>query len=474
MKNKILNGFTLKYLLGRGGMAEVWYAENNLGKPAAIKIMLPQFIGMEQVVSRFEIEAKAMVKLNHLNIRDVFDFGEYEGRPFIIMEYLDGKDFGQYLAEGKKFSDADLQKWWKQALSALAHTHEQKIIHRDIKPSNLFLQKNGNIKILDFGIAKVKDEISLTNTGQGLGTVLYMSPEQILDPRRVTSATDIYSLGMTFASLLKGKSVLDITEDDVTFAIQQKIIESQFNLNNISKEWLNYIKPTLMREASDRPSAQNFFSSIGQISSGEPIEDLDKTEVLGTKITSKNEPSEIDPLPPKMEVPKNATDIKKILKIIGGSIVGIILLFMILPEGVEEDVVATEVVEATEEETHVTGKEFTIGSETYNYTGAVENGLPNGKGKATFISSLKKHNSYEGEFKNGLRNGTGVLVNNNGDEAGTYEGTFQDNQKIKGKYTWKDGDYFIGTFKNDEINTGSFFNEVGSILAEYKNGKQIK
>ncbi|MBP9134501.1 MAG: SUMF1/EgtB/PvdO family nonheme iron enzyme [Saprospiraceae bacterium] len=255
MINAILNAYTLKRFLGRGGMAEVWYAENNLGKPAAIKIMLAKFKGEKQVVDRFEIEAKAMVRLSHPNIREVLDYGEYEGLPFIIMEYLDGEDLGQLMIKRSRHSEKDLEQWWRQSLSALAHTHERGIIHRDIKPSNIFLQKNGQIKILDFGIAKIKDEISHTRTGQGLGTVLYMSPEQISDPKQVSPSTDIYSLGMTFASLLRGEPALDLTEDDSTFNIQLKITKGDINLSGINDVWRARLLPALNITAVDRPSA---------------------------------------------------------------------------------------------------------------------------------------------------------------------------------------------------------------------------
>lgn len=247
MKGTILFNYTLKSLLGRGGMAEVWYAENNLGKPAAIKIMLPKFLGEFHVVTRFESEARAIVQLNHPNIRQVMDYGEYKGRPFIIMEYLEGKDLGQLLNSGHTFSDTELKRYWKQCVSALKHTHSKGIIHRDIKPSNIFLQKSGNVKILDFGIAKVKDEIYITRTGQRLGTILYMSPEQVKDPKRVTVATDIYSLGVTFAHLLKGKAPFVITDDDSGFNIQLKIVKGELDYSGIEKGWKNkLIKATTL------------------------------------------------------------------------------------------------------------------------------------------------------------------------------------------------------------------------------------
>ncbi|MCZ2101569.1 MAG: protein kinase [Chitinophagales bacterium] len=257
MKNKTLQGYTLQRLLGKGGMAEVWYAENNLGKPAAIKLMLPKFIGEEQVVKRFESEARAIVQLNHPNIRQVVDFGDFENRPFIIMEYLVGDDLGKLMQKGERFSDEALKKWWKQCVSALKHTHSKGVIHRDIKPSNIFVTKDGNVKILDFGIAKVRDEISMTQTGQGLGTVKYMSPEQINDPKRVGKETDYYSLGMTFAHIIKGSFPLNITKDDSAFAVQSKIVNGDLDLSGILDDWKETIQVAVSTDSENRKLISN-------------------------------------------------------------------------------------------------------------------------------------------------------------------------------------------------------------------------
>ncbi len=243
MQNKTLNSFTLKHLIGKGGMAEVWYAENNLGKPAAVKIMLKKFIGEHQVVSRFETEAKAMVQLNHPNIRQVFDLGEHEQRPFIVMEYLDGEDLSELIKHNKKPTESQLQLWWQQCTDALEFTHNKGIIHRDIKPSNLFLTKEGTIKILDFGIAKVKQEISITGTGQALGTILYMSPEQIIDPKRVTKATDYYSLAVSFVHLISGKSPFSETESQ--FKLQLQITNGELDLSTLPDNWKERLLPYL-------------------------------------------------------------------------------------------------------------------------------------------------------------------------------------------------------------------------------------
>jgi len=260
MLNSTINGYTIKRLLGKGGMAEVWYVENRLGKPAAIKLMLPKFLGEEQVIKRFETEARAMVQLNHPNIRQVFDYGEYEDRPFIIMEYLEGKDLSDYIHEGKKAGEAELKSWWRQCLEALSHTHAQGIIHRDIKPSNIFLCNTGTIKLLDFGISKIKDEISITNTGQGLGTLLYMSPEQILDPKRVTAYTDIYSLAISFVHLIQGRS--PFIDTDSAFKLQQQIASGQPDLSSIGAEWLKVLKPCLDINTTRRPQIAQLINNL--------------------------------------------------------------------------------------------------------------------------------------------------------------------------------------------------------------------
>ncbi len=230
-----IHGYTISKHLGTGGMAQVWYAENNLGKPAAIKIMLKQFLGIDQVVFRFENEAKTMVQLQHPNIRQVYDFGEFEQQPFIIMEYLEGQDLSSFIKKKEVPSDAELERWWEQCKSALDFTHSRGVIHRDIKPSNLFLDKNGDIKILDFGIAKVKQEITLTATGQGLGTLLYMSPQQILDPKRVTPQCDYHSLAVSFIHLITGQSPYAQTESE--FQLQSAIVNGDINLDRVPLKW---------------------------------------------------------------------------------------------------------------------------------------------------------------------------------------------------------------------------------------------
>jgi tRNA A-37 threonylcarbamoyl transferase component Bud32/S-adenosylmethionine synthetase len=240
MQNKIINGYNIIKLLGKGGMAEVWYAENSLGKPATIKIMHQKFIGEAAIIARFEAEAKAINKLNHPNIRNVIDFGTYEMRPFIVLEYLDGQDLSSYLKNNPKIDDLVIASWWNTCIEALQYTHSQHIIHRDLKPSNLFLTRDSDIKIVDFGIAKLRDDFMITTTGQGIGTLAYMSPEQIKNAKEVTYATDYYSLGITFLKILSNK--LPFADTSSEFELMKQIVEGAIDMKGISEEWTYIIK----------------------------------------------------------------------------------------------------------------------------------------------------------------------------------------------------------------------------------------
>ena len=257
MQGKTINSFTLQRLLGKGGMAEVWYAENKIGKRAAVKILLPKLCQDEGIVARFLTEAKVMVELEHPNIRQVYDYGDIDGRPAIVMEYLEGDDLKAKMKRGEHFSEEELQRWWNQLAEALNYTHGLNIVHRDIKPSNIFIDKHGNAKLLDFGIAKVVDTTSGTMTGSTLGTRIYMSPEQVKDPKRVGTPSDLYSLAVTFVHLLSGKVPYDSTTSS-DYDIQVSIVTKPVDLSQVPDSWKGFLTPYLNKEPSQRPPLQPF------------------------------------------------------------------------------------------------------------------------------------------------------------------------------------------------------------------------
>jgi len=195
--------------LGEGGMATVYKAyDTRLNRNVAVKIIRKGAFPLEQfnrIRLRFEREAKALAMLSHPNIVGVIDFGEFEGSPYLVLEYLPGGTLKQHLGRPVP---------WKAAASiilpiahALQYAHEHNIIHRDVKPSNILITGTGERMLTDFGIAKVLDvdeTHTLTGTGVGLGTPEYMSPEQGLG-KTVDARTDVYSLGIIFYELLTGR-----------------------------------------------------------------------------------------------------------------------------------------------------------------------------------------------------------------------------------------------------------------------------
>ena len=306
MEGKTINGYTLKHQLGVGGMAEVWLAENALGKKAAVKLLLSKFCDDESVKSRFYTEAKVMVELNHPYIRQVYDLDELDGRPAIIMEYLEGDDLKALMKQGRRFTDEELKQWWNQLVDALNYTHARDVVHRDIKPSNIFIDLNGDVKLLDFGIAKVADTTSGTMTGSTLGTRIYMSPEQVKDPKRVDYRTDLYSLAVTFVHLLTGKAPYDSTTTS-DFEIQACIVSKPVNLSLLPKEWQAFLAPYLEKDPDKRPELR-YFETEGAPSytkptpNQEPFEDEDEGTVV-EDITPKT-PTPQKPTPQKSTTPK--------------------------------------------------------------------------------------------------------------------------------------------------------------------------
>lgn len=251
MENLSINGYVLKYKLGEGGMAEVWYAENYLQKPAAIKILLKKFCEETDLVARFQNEARLMVQLNHPHIRNIQDYGMIDERPCMIMEYLEGKDLAARMKGGEPFSSDQLIQWWNDLVDALQYTHRKHIVHRDIKPANIFVTDEGKVKLLDFGVAKIKDNITVTQTGSRMGTLMYMSPEQVYDVKNLTHKTDNYSLAVTFYHLVTGKAPYDSSKIS-DFEIQESIVRKEIDTAILPQPWRDLLPGYFNKNAEQR------------------------------------------------------------------------------------------------------------------------------------------------------------------------------------------------------------------------------
>jgi serine/threonine-protein kinase len=205
--------YRVERVLGRGAMGIVARAHHlDLDQPVAIKLLLPGARDDDAMVQRFRREARAMVQLKSEHVTKVFDVGTLEnGAPYMVMEYLEGKDLGQWLREQKRLEPGFAVDLMLQACEGLAEAHAAGIVHRDIKPANLFLTKGPDgtplLKVLDFGIAKAPDAVNedFTSSQALMGTPIYMSPEQMHSSKKVDARTDIWALGVVLYELVSGR-----------------------------------------------------------------------------------------------------------------------------------------------------------------------------------------------------------------------------------------------------------------------------
>jgi eukaryotic-like serine/threonine-protein kinase len=191
--------------IGSGGMAIVYRArDRELERDVAIKVLPPHLVSDGELRERFQREARLVGRLSHPNIVNVYDVGEAEGRPYIVMECVDGVTLAEELARRRRFAAAEAVELVLQACDGLEHAHENGLVHRDVKPRNLLLRSDGLLKIADFGIARAVEGTQLTAEGTVLGTAVYAAPEQA-SGEQVTTAADIYSLGAVLYELIAGR-----------------------------------------------------------------------------------------------------------------------------------------------------------------------------------------------------------------------------------------------------------------------------
>jgi serine/threonine protein kinase len=198
-----IEGYLIQEKLGEGGMGTVYRAlEVNLDRLVAIKVLNADVARDSSIGERFRAEARAQAHLNHTNIATLYNFLILDGNAMMVMEYIDGESFQQLVDRRGPLPSQELIPLFKQALLGLGAAHRMGIVHRDIKPSNIMVNKSGIVKVMDFGIAKaMSGSRTLTRTGIQVGTVFYMSPEQVKG-ERVDIRSDIYALGVTLYEML--------------------------------------------------------------------------------------------------------------------------------------------------------------------------------------------------------------------------------------------------------------------------------
>ncbi len=213
---RVLSGYRIEGLLGRGGMAAVYKATQlSLHRPVALKVLPRTLAQNPAFVARFNREAGALAALNHPNIINIIDRGVEGEIYFFVMEFVDGTDLQAVLSQGRP-SPPESVRIAAQVCAALDYAHKRGVIHRDIKPGNIMIDRNGTVKVTDFGIAHLagnpETSFGLTVAGAAMGTVNYMAPEQRTDARQVDARADLYALGVVLYEMLTGQIPLGAFE----------------------------------------------------------------------------------------------------------------------------------------------------------------------------------------------------------------------------------------------------------------------
>ena len=261
VEGAVLGVYRLEKKLGEGGMGAVWKAfHTKLKKYVALKVLPAHLLRDAKLVSRFEREMEAVGRLDHPAIVRAMDAGEVQGTHYLVMEYVDGQDLGQLVKTRGARKVSDACEMIRQAAIGLAYAHKNGLVHRDVKPSNLFLTKDGKVKILDLGLARLQGDnlaadpgAGLTGTGQVLGTPDYMAPEQWENTHTVGPACDLYALGCTLFYLLTGRAPFG---DDKHQTLPRKMMG---HVNEAPPE-LSAVRTTLLARAK-KPAQVNTVDS---------------------------------------------------------------------------------------------------------------------------------------------------------------------------------------------------------------------
>ncbi|MGO4783601.1 protein kinase domain-containing protein [Cryobacterium sp. W22_MBD10_FK3] len=246
--------YELQSRIAIGGMGEVWQSVDLvIGRTVAIKILKDEYLGDPGFLERFRAEARHAALVNHEGIANVFDYGEEDGSAFLVMELVPGEALSTILEREHTLPADKVLDIVAQTAAALHAAHAAGLVHRDIKPGNLLITPEGRVKITDFGIARIADQVPLTATGQVMGTVQYLSPEQA-SGRSASPTTDIYSLGIVAYESLAGRRPFT-GESQVAIAMAQ-INEQPPDLpDTVSEPVRNLVISCLAKNPAERPAS---------------------------------------------------------------------------------------------------------------------------------------------------------------------------------------------------------------------------
>jgi len=264
MTDQVIGHYRVMEKIGSGAMGEVFRArDERLGRDVALKLIRPASSENPDHLRRFELEARAAAALNHPNIVAIYDIGFNDGSPYIVCELLQGKTLRQRLAEGALPVRLALD-YARQILQGLIAAHDRRIVHRDLKPENLFVTTDGRVKILDFGVAKlqsapedaqrsVEEMTTVTKSGVIVGTVAYMSPEQ-LRAKAVDHRSDIFSVGAILYEMLSGRRAFsgETEVDTMTAVLKEDPAEINREQASVPASFQQIVRHCLEKEPENR------------------------------------------------------------------------------------------------------------------------------------------------------------------------------------------------------------------------------
>ncbi len=291
-----LGKYDIFKVLGKGGMGTVFLGyDRKLHRHVAIKTIRREQLGgddiPEEYLRRFEIEAKAIAKLNHPNIVSIHDFGEEGDVAYLVMEFVEGHDLKYYFDQDIRFNLAEVLRLMTGLLEAIAHAHEKNVWHRDIKPANIMIDTNGQIKLADFGVSRIADNNERSRIGTMVGTLNYMSPEQIRNDG-VSWRADIFAAGVILYQFLTGKQPFSGEDFDVRTHIvrEDPVPPSQLN-SSLPLPLDAVLAKSMAKDPNQRyGSAREFIAALRQVlqEKQEPLLDMDATRHFYAAHGSKN------------------------------------------------------------------------------------------------------------------------------------------------------------------------------------------
>ena len=271
----LANRYRVERELGRGGMAKVYRGTDTvLGRPVAIKLLAAQYAEDADFVARFRREAQAAARLNHPNLVGVYDTGTDEGVHFIVMEYVEGRTLADFLEGGGRVAPGRAAEIGDLVLRALQAAHAQGVIHRDIKPANIMITSAGEVKVTDFGIARLSSGTeTLAATSAVLGTASYLAPEQARS-EPVDGRADLYALGCVLYEMVTGRP--PFVGDSAVSVASKHVLEVPAPPSSLNRDVSPDLEAVILRALAKDPedryaSADEMRRDLGRAMRGEPV-----------------------------------------------------------------------------------------------------------------------------------------------------------------------------------------------------------